>query len=281
MKLRVLIVDDEPLARRRMATMLAQMANVEMVGEAEDGDVALALIDDRRPDVVLLDIQMPGRNGFELLAALKGPQVPVVIFVTAFNRYAVQAFEVSAVDYLLKPLIFERVREALDRARAVLRNRDASTRLAEMNAVISALRAESDKQAAAAGYESEFWLQRRGEYVRVPAGRVDRVEAERDYVKLHAGSDAFLLRETMSRMEERLDPDQFIRIHRSAIVRKGLISAIRQAGFGAVNVALSDGAELRIGRSYVRRVRELLLARDAGPSGQISQEREERTVRTG
>jgi len=280
MKLRVLIVDDEPLARRRMATMLAQMANVEMVGEAEDGDVALALIDERRPDVVLLDIQMPGRNGFELMAALKGPQVPVVIFVTAFNRYAVQAFEVSAVDYLLKPLVFERVREALDRARAVLRNRDAGTRLAEMNAVISALRAESDKQAAAAGYESEFWLQRRGEYVRVPAGRVDRVEAERDYVKLHAGSDSFLLRETMSRMEERLDPDQFVRIHRSAIVRKSLITAIRQAGFGAVNVALSDGSELRIGRSYVRHVRDLLLARDSGPAEQISRNREEEAVRT-
>lgn len=257
MNLRVLIVDDEPLARRRMAAMLGQMTGVEVVGEAEDGDVALDMIRTRSPDVVLLDIQMPGRNGLDLASSLEGPAAPLVIFVTAFNRYAVRAFEVPALDYLLKPVVFSRVREALERARIALQNRDAQGRLAEMAAVVAVLRAESDRQADDR-YESEFWLPKRGEHVRLAIDRLDWVAAERDYVRLHAGNDMFLLRETMNRMEGRLDPADFIRVHRSAIVRRSLICAVRQHGFGVLRVALDNGLELPVGRSYARRVRELL-----------------------
>lgn len=260
MKLRVLIVDDELLARRRAAAMLAQIAGVEVVGTANDCDTGLALIRELAPDIVLLDIQMPGRTGFDLLTLLDGPVIPVVIFVTAFSHYAIRAFDVSAVDYLLKPVPFDRMCEALERACAVLQSRDSETQLAEMAAVIAALRSECDERSVNQGYESEFWVQRLGEYVRVPVASIEWVAAERDYVRLHAGGTSHLLRETMGKMEERLDSVQFLRIHRSLIVRRSLVTAVRQKNFGAVKVALADGLELPVGRSYVQGVRELLTA---------------------
>ena len=260
MKLRVLIVDDEPLARRRAAAMLAQIAGVEVVGTADDCDTGLALIRELVPDVVLLDIKMPGRSGFDMLSLLDGPVVPVVIFVTAFNHYAIRAFEVSAIDYLLKPVPFDRMCGALERARVALQSRDSETQLAEMAAVIAALRSECDERSANQGYESEFWVQRLGEYVRVPVTSIEWVEAERDYVRLHTGEFSHLLRETMGKMEERLDAAQFLRIHRSLIVRRGVVAAVRQKGYGALKVALTNGAELPVGRSYVQGVRELLAA---------------------
>ena len=265
MKLRVLIVDDELLARRRSAAMLAQIAGVEVVGAADDCDSGLALIRELAPDVVLLDIKMPGRSGFDMLTLLDGPVIPVVIFITAFNHYALRAFEVSAVDYLLKPVPFDRMCAALDRARVALQSRDSEARLAEMAAVIAALRSDSDERAAAQGYESEFWVQRLGEYARVAVTNIGWVAAERDYVRLHAGETSHLLRETMSKMEERLDPAQFLRIHRSLIVRRSLVTAVRQKGYGAVKVALGDGLELPVGRSYVQGVRELLTASAIAP----------------
>jgi len=267
MKLRVLIVDDELLARRRTAAMLAQIAGVEVVGAADDCDTGLALIRELVPDVVLLDIKMPGRSGFDMLSLLDGPVIPMVIFVTAFNHYAIRAFEVSAVDYLLKPVPFDRMCAALERARIALKNRDSETQLAEMAAVIAALRSEYDERAANQGYESEFWLQRLGEYVRVPVASIEWIEAERDYVRLHVGETSHLLRETMGRMEERLDAAQFLRIHRSLIVRRTVVMAVRQKGYGAVKVALTNGIELPVGRSYVQSVRQLLAAAPGAARG--------------
>ncbi|RJF90210.1 LytR/AlgR family response regulator transcription factor [Sphingomonas cavernae] len=258
MKLRILIVDDELLARRRLTTMLRDIVDVEIVGEAADGDVALDLVREKAPDVVLLDIKMPGRNGFDLLPLLEGPDIPVIIFVTAFNHYAVRAFEVSAVDYLLKPVAFDRMREALERARATLRSRDAQSRIAEMAEVLSALRDNPGIEPQGAVLEREFWVQRRGEYVRVPIAQIEWVGAERDYVRLHAGNDAYLMRETMNRIEERLDPATFIRVHRSALVRRQIITAIRQAGYGALKVVLSNGTEVSVGRTYAPGIRDLL-----------------------
>jgi len=255
--LRVLIVDDEALARRRLATMLRQAVDVEIAGEAADGDEALRLTAERAPDVLLLDVKMPGRSGFDLLPLLGGSGAPAVIFVTAFNHYAVKAFEVAAVDYLLKPVSFDRLRAALDRARELLRSRDAEARAAEMAQVIDALRrgATADE---APRFEDEFWVQRRAEYVRVPVARLDWIEAERDYVRLHAGPEAYLLRDTIGGLDERLDPAVFVRVHRSAIVRRERIVAIRQAGYGAIKVALSTGVEVPVGRTYARKVRALL-----------------------
>ena len=258
--LSVLIVDDEQLARRRLQTICRQLPGVNLVGQAEDGDEGLALIRRYEPDVVLLDIKMPGMNGFELLELLTtlGAKAPVVIFVTAFNHYAVRAFEVSAVDYLLKPVAFERLVAALDKARDVLRHRDADERLAEMSQVIAALRNSAVETGAASRYDPEFWVQRRAECVRVPVTRLQWAEAERDYVRLHTETESFLLRESITRLEERLDPAIFIRVHRSVIVRREQISAIRQAGYGAISVQMTNGLEFRVGRTYVQKVRQLL-----------------------
>lgn len=263
MNLRILIVDDESLARRRLATMLREIVDVELVGEAVDGDTALELVRERAPDVVLLDVKMPGRSGFDLLPLLDGETVPIIIFVTAFNHYAVKAFEVSAVDYLLKPVAFDRMREALDRARATLRARDAQSRIAEMTEVITALRDNPLSERVEPAFEREFWVQRRGEYVRVPVAQLEWVGAERDYVRLHTGDETFLLRETMGGLQTRLDPTAFVRVHRSAFVRRQLITAVRQTGYGALKVVLSTGAEVPVGRTYVTAVRELIGKRSA------------------
>lgn len=263
MTLRVLIVDDEPLARRRMAIMLRQIPDIDLVGEAEDGDAALDLVRERAPDVVLLDVKMPGKSGFDILPILEGPAVPVVIFVTAFNHYASRAFEVSAVDYLLKPVAFDRMRDALERARGALQSRDAESRIAEMAAVIAALREGTPEQEEAGSLESEFWVQRRGEYVRVPVAGLDWIGAERDYVRLYTGEDMFLMRETMGGIETRIDPVLFMRVHRSAIVRRKLIAAIRQGHYGAMKVILSTGVEVPVGRTYAAKVRQLLSGRQA------------------
>lgn len=262
MMLRVLIVDDEPLARRRNATMLRHIDGVEIVGEAQDGDEAIRMIHELTPDVVLLDIRMPGMNGFECLTRLEPARVPIVIFVTAFDHFAVKAFDVSAVDYLLKPVGFDRMRAAVERARNALLSRDADTRMAEMTGVIHALRGEPDEKPAAQTFETEFWVPRRGEFVRVPAAQLDWIEAERDYVRLHLRGESLLLRETMAGMESRLDPGLFLRVHRSAIVRQSLISAIRQGGYGSIRLALNTGIEVPIGRTYAAKVRQLLARRD-------------------
>ncbi|MBB4856967.1 DNA-binding LytR/AlgR family response regulator [Novosphingobium chloroacetimidivorans] len=260
--LRVLIVDDEPLARRRNSTMLRHIQGVEIAGEATDGDEAIRMIRELVPDVLLLDIEMPGMSGFECLTQLDPQTLPIVLFVTAFDHYAVKAFDVSAVDYLLKPVSFDRMHSAIARARNALATRDADSRMAEVTNVIAALRPEPEQQPAAPRYETEFWVPRRGEFVRVPASQIEWVEAERDYVRLHTRTTSLLLRETMASMEARLDPMQFLRVHRSAIVRQSLIGAIRQGGYGTIKLGLTTGVEVPIGRTYTASVRQLLSRRD-------------------
>ena len=256
--LEVLVVDDEPLARRRLTTILRQLPGVRLAGEAEDGDEAVAMIATLKPDVVLLDVKMPGLNGFDVLEALKGSGAPVIIFVTAFNHYAVKAFEVSAVDYVLKPVAFDRLAAALDKARSVLETGDVAVRLAEMESVLAAIRGSVPSESNGPIYEREIWVQKRAEFRRVPVTQIDWIEAERDYVRLHAAGESYLLREPISRMEERLDPTDFVRIHRSALVRRERIVAVQQAGYGAIRVQLATGIAVRVGRTYVARVRNIM-----------------------
>lgn len=258
--LSVLVVDDEPLARRRLTTILRELPGVKLAGEAEDGDEAVALIGTLKPDVVLLDVKMPGLTGFDVLEALNGPGAPIVIFVTAFNHYAVKAFEVSAVDYVLKPVAFDRLAAALDKARRALAAGDIAARLAEVESVLSAIRDSEPAEQTGPAYEREIWVQKRAEFRRVPVSLIDWIEAERDYVRLHAAGDSYLLREPISRMEDRLDPADFVRVHRSALVRRDCIVAVQQAGYGAIRVQLSTGNTVRVGRTYVTRVREIMRA---------------------
>ena len=257
--LRVLIVDDEPLAVRRLQLALGRIDGVELVGVATDGEAALQEIAAREPEVVLLDIKMPGRGGFEVAEALDGPRAPSVIFVTAFDRFAVKAFDAHALDYLVKPVDFDRLVAALERARARRDQQGQAAELEELKAVLAQLR-NPEAEPPGARFESEFWVRDRQGYVRVPVGRVEWIDAERDYVRLHAGGRAYLLRDTMQRLEERLDPSAFARIHRSVIVQVARVEGIRRTATGALRAVMSSGAELPIGRRHAGFVERLVRA---------------------
>ena len=241
--LRTLIVDDEPLAVERLRAICATLDGVETVAEAGDGAEALARAREHHPDLVLLDMTMPGQDGLAVARELaKLDPAPAVVFVTAHEDFAVEAFDLQAVDYVLKPAAPERLRRAIARA------------------------AERRSGSAAGGGDGgdggerwlrELWVPRRSELVRVPVAEIHRIDAERDYVRLHVGAQTYLLLQTIAGLEERLDPDAFIRIHRSTIVAKRAIARLRHDGLGVWSVELEDGAVLRIGRTYLAKVKAL------------------------
>lgn len=259
--IRLVAVDDEPLALRRIELLLARMAAVELVGKTTSAEEALSMIESLRPDVLLLDIMMAGQSSMDLVEGLTGKFIPLVIFVTAFDEFASRAFDLGAVDYVLKPVALERLSSALDRARRSLRALDAEERLEELRGVIATLRA-SAKREQAKRYECELWAERRNEFVRIMVEDLDWVAAERDYVRLHSRGQSYLLRETISALEARLDPELFIRVRRSALIRVDRITGIRKAGYGDFRVSLTDGKEVRVGRTYVSRIRKLIAPRD-------------------
>lgn len=256
--LRILLVDDELLALRRLELLLRRMPEAELIGTARTGHDALARIADLKPDAILLDIRMAGMNGLDVAAALDGPDAPLVIFVTAFDEFAARAFELSALDYVVKPVEFGRLREAIVRAAARLEMSDARLQLAELREIVASLRAERAPSPAAGG--RDIWVQRRGQFVRLALGDVEWAEAERDYVRLHAGAESYLIRSTLTALQARLGEASFVRIRRSAIVRADRVQSIRKAGYGDVRVRLISGQELRVGRTYLRQVRALLSA---------------------
>lgn len=258
MKLRVCAVDDEPLALRRVELLLGRTPDVELVGTARNGREAIDAVRALAPDVLLLDIRMAGLDGFDVVEALTGPKVPLVIFVTAYDHFAVRAFEISAVDYIVKPVELERLAAALARARRNLEAADAKARGDELRQAIAMLRGHAP---AAPRYEAQIWTERRNRFVPVKVADIDWIEAERDYVRLHVGGESYLLRETIGAMEGRLDPEQFVRVRRSALVRRERIQAIRRAGYGDYRVQLSSGGEVRVGRTYVKGMRALIAPR--------------------
>ena len=257
--LSVLVADDEPLARRRLQLALGQMSDVRFVGFACDGEEAVAAIRAKAPDVVLLDIKMPLLDGFEVASAL-GPDGPQVVFVTAYDHFAVRAFEARAVDYLLKPVEFDRLAAALEKARAARDARHAQSRMQELTEVVEELRAETrtapDKQ-----FEKEFWIKDRGQWLRIPVDIIDWIEAERDYMRLHCGARSHLLRATMAGLESMLDPAEWVRIHRSVLVRRSRVAAVRRTPSGGLLARMVSGAETPVGRAYVH-----LVLRDLRPT---------------
>ena len=258
--LRVMIVEDEPLATRRLVKLLKDLPGVDIVALAENGRTALEAIEAVRPNLLLLDIEMPGLNGFELLERMPPSLAPAVIFVTAFDSYAYKAFGVRAVDYVLKPIVPERLEAALANARHNLDTRKAEARLAELQRVIAQLR--SSPAAEKSGYDQEFWVQQRSERIRIQAAEIDWIEADKDYVRLHSRGRSFMLLGLLAKVERRLDPAQFMRIHRSAIVRLDRISSVHRGRYGTLDVQLGEGAKLRVGRKYASQVRNLVSARD-------------------
>ncbi len=239
--LRVLIADDEPLAAERLQLLLARAHGAQLVGTASDGDSAINLTNALHPDVLLLDIAMPGLDGIAVARALAAQEPsPAVVFVTAFDHFAVAAFEVEAVDYLMKPVEPGRLQRALDRAASYLRSR-----------------ADEPQPAKGSKWLEEFWASDLSGLVRIAAQDVDRVSAERDYMRLHVGRRSWLIHHSMAALEEGLNPDLFVRLHRSAIVRKDFITGFTRNQSGRWIARLADGSEQPVGRLYSDRVRAI------------------------
>lgn len=234
---RALIVDDEPLAVERLQILCARLAHVQLVGTASDGEAALRLIDALAPDILFLDIAMPGMTGMEVAEALsRRDRRPAIIFVTAYDQFAVAAFDTQATDYLLKPVTPERLARAVAR---VVANRGAPL----------------PESAPAPAHAQEFWVPSRGELVRIEAAMIDLVEAERDYMRLHVGDRSYLIHETIGALERQLDPARFLRLHRSTIVRRDAIRRLTHDGQGNWSAELDGGRQFRIGRTWLASVR--------------------------
>ena len=246
-KLRTIVVDDERHARQKLCALLAAHNDVGIVAECANGDDAVEAIREMRPDLVFLDVQMPGRDGFDVIRAA-GDALRHVVFVTAFDQYAVRAFDVQALDYLLKPFDRTRLDKALDRARAAIHgDGDLHERLA---ALVEQVRPESRPL-------DRMMVKSSGRITFLRVDEIDWIEAADNYVRVHAGREGHLIRETMNHLETQLDRRKFVRIHRSAIVNVDSIAEIRSLFHGDHSVRLRTGTEIPLGRSYRDRLEAL------------------------
>ncbi len=253
---RLLIADDEPLARQRLEDLISAEPDVEIVGYAEDGRQAVKMIRDTNPDLVFLDVQMPGLNGMEVVKTVGPENMPTVIFVTAYDQYAIKAFDVAALDYLLKPFDDDRFHQAFERAREAVELRGVN----ELRDRLSALLSEtaSEKGAPTRKYVERLAVEMRGQVRVVPVATIDFITASGSYAELHVGDDTFVIRERMQTLEERLDPEVFFRIHRSAIVRLDQIDVLLFSGGGDYAVKLKDGRNLKVSRGRKEELEERL-----------------------
>lgn len=234
--LKTLIVDDEPLAVERIQVICANLDAINVIGTASDGAAALRLIEALSPDLVLLDMTMPELDGLGVARELaKHDSPPAVIFVTAHDDFAVEAFDLEAIDYVLKPVAADRLERAIERA-------------------ISRRGSSRDNTSE---WLDELWVPHRSELLRIAVSEVSRIDAERDYVRLHVGDRSYLLLQTIAGLEDRLDPAEFIRIHRSTILRKDRIRGLRHDGLGVWSAELEGGDALRIGRTYLPKVKSM------------------------
>jgi two-component system LytT family response regulator len=257
-KIKTLVVDDEPLARRNIRALLKDDPEVEVVGEAGGGEAALELIRRHSPDLVFLDIQMPEMDGFGVLERIEAERMPVIVFVTAFDRYALRAFEFHALDYLLKPFDDARFEKALAQAKRQIERRDIEDLSRRLIALLEGR--EGAGVPAPPKYLTRLLIKTAGRVSFLKADEIDYITAEDYYVKLHVGRKGHLLRETMNEMESRLDPEKFARVHRSAIVNLERVRELRQLFNGEYVVALHDGTELKLSRTRREHLERLLRA---------------------
>lgn len=247
MTLRSLIVDDEPLARRRLRTLLRAEPQIEVIGEADDGPEAVRAVRERSPDLLFLDVQMPGLDGFEVLEEIGVERAPAVIFVTAYDQYALRAFDAHAVDYLLKPFDRGRLREAVRRAVRLAASDDVQERLRSLLA-----------DALAHRPLRRLMVKSAGRIYFVSTDEIDWLEAAGHYVELHAGPHSHLVRDTIANLASRLDGAQFARVARGAIVRLDQIRELQPGFHGDMDVVLKTGATLRASRTYAAALRARL-----------------------
>ena len=244
--MRILIVDDEAPARAKMRRYVGEYPDIEIIGEAENGVEAVERIGELQPDLVFLDVQMPELDGFGVIDAIGVESMPYVVFVTAFDEYALKAFEVRALDYLLKPFTPERFAAVIDRARAEVAR--AATERTELRGKLEALLG-----AVAAGrprYLQRILVHQANRALLLPVERIDRVEADRNYVRLHSGGTAFILRRSLTSLADRLDPEKFLRINRSEIVRLDAVKELQPWFHGDYRVVMGDGTTLMWSRRY-------------------------------
>jgi two-component system LytT family response regulator len=250
-RIRALIVDDEPLARRRIKSLLAQDSSVEVIGECSDGYKAVTSISELTPDLVFLDVQMPAMDGFDVIKTIGPERMPTVIFVTAYDRYALKAFEVNALDYLLKPFDRKRFQKALDRAKAMIRGLREGKVNNQLLSLLGGLRREQETP-------DRFVIKSRGRVVFLRVEEIDWMRAVGNYVRLQVGRDSHLMRETMTGMEAKLNPDRFMRIHRSTIVNLDRVKEAQPWAKGEYVVIMRDGTRLIMSRRYRERLNERL-----------------------
>ena len=255
--LRVLVVDDEPLGRQRLLDLLHDESAVEVVGTAADGAAAVEAIRSARPDLVFLDVQMPRMTGLDVVRAIGVAEMPATIFVTAYDQYALDAFDTAAVDYLVKPFKDDRFEEAVRRARRRIES-ESRERLHEQlmsllqhgpGAVVPASQTPESPARAPEKYLERIAVQMRGKMRVVPVAQIDYITASGQYVELHVGAHRYIIRDSLQNLEERLDPEHFARVHRSAIVRLSLVDTLHRSEGSDYQVQLKGGVRLPVGRS--------------------------------
>jgi two-component system, LytTR family, response regulator len=249
--IQTVIADDEPLGRRKLRILLNSEPGIRIMAECENAEETLAALREYKPHLILLDIQMPDADGFQILRSLTPDQMPMVIFTTAYDRYAIRAFEAHALDYLLKPFDQERLHAAIERARVEMlhdHDRQMAARIVEMLLSVEA-RHRSERR---------FVIKSGGRVIFLDVDEIDWVEAAANYVKLTAGKQSYLLRETIGRVAERLDPNQFVRIHRSTLVNVDRIKELQPCNSGEYMVILRNGKELSCSRSYRSSLHKLI-----------------------
>ena len=250
-KIRTLIVDDEPLARERIRSLLEGEADIEVLGECTDGREAVTTIEAERPDLVFLDVQMPELDGFAVLEVLEVEEMPVVVFVTAFDQFALRAFDAHAVDYLLKPFDRERFQRALGRARTQVERHSEDDFGERLRALLGQLKPKAE-------YLERLAVRAGGRIVFIRTDEVDWIDAQGNYARLHLKERTYLLRETMSALEAKLDPARFVRIHRSTIVNAERIRELEPMFAGEYLVILRDGTKLPSSRTYRDKLHQAL-----------------------
>lgn len=251
MGIQTLIVDDEPLAREGVRILLKNDPEITAVHECADGQAAVKEIIQRKPDLIFLDVQMPEMDGFEVLEAVGVDRMPNTIFVTAYDKYALKAFEVYALDYLLKPYTNERFFRALERAKAQIKLRDDTSLKLQLSAMLDQFKRGGD-------HLERLVVKAAGRISLVNVEEIDWIEAADIYVRLHVGNESHLVRGTMSGLEVKLDPDKFLRIHRSTIVNLGRVKELQPLFHGEYVVTLRNGTQLTSGRSYRDKLQPLL-----------------------
>jgi DNA-binding LytR/AlgR family response regulator len=259
--LRAIVVDDEPLAVRRLQIALERIGGIQLLGTASDGLQAKELIDTHSTDLIFLDIRMPIMDGFGLVKALSSGHVPEIIFVTAYRDFAVAAFEAGAVGYVLKPNDDDRLRVAVDRARMKLQARNADERLAALLVLLSKLqKVESDSKPP---FERELWLTSGHKMERVAVEDIDWFETAGDYVAVHRGGREYLLHGSLRSLAERLDPAEFARVHRKALVRLKAVDAVERTNWGGLVLAMTCGDRVAVSRTYKGVMRSKIMTRSA------------------